>query len=187
MEDRMKSALAFEESIMSIIKIHCLKNKKEIYTESKNNHYKYFDGYAPNGVFDDIPTVIEIKYTKNPQFFKASLNNILKTYIINNFNIDVYNNNSSGKKVKFLYISLLNENDIKKIEIKEYGIKYENLIIEILPISKIINLLEEYPIEASRLNDLISVEKNTKNIVKQITDNVSSLEAKTTENDIIKK
>ena len=54
-----------------------------------------------------------------------------------------------------------------------------------MSIEEVIKLLQKYPIEASRLNDLISDEKNTKNILKEI--NTSASELKTTEEDIIYK
>lgn len=188
MEVRKNPALVFEESIMSILKVQCLNNNKKLYTEDKMDFYRIADGYAPNGVFDDIPTIIEIKYSRKTDSFYAALNSVLKAYIVNNLRTnDIQKNPFNGKKIKFLYISLLDVKDIEKIELSQDILKYENFIVDILPISKIISLLTHYPIEANRLNDLISIENKTKSIIRKITDNASSLESKITENDIIKK
>lgn len=52
-----------------------------------------------------------------------------------------------------------------------------------MPVEEVIEILQKYPIEASRLNDLISDEKKAKNILKEI--NTSTSELETTEEDII--
>lgn len=88
-----------------------------------------------------------------------------------------------ARKIKFIYISLLDRDDVKKIESTNEIYKYEYLNIQILPIEEVIEILQKYPIEASRLNDLISDEKKAKNILEEI--NTSTSELETTEEDII--
>ena len=65
-------------------------------------------------------------------------------------------------RINFLYISLLDREDVKKIKSTNEIYKYEYLNIQILPIEEVIEILQKYPIEASRLNDLISDEKKSK-------------------------
>lgn len=72
-----------------------------------------------------------------------------------------------ARKIKFIYISLLDREDVKKIESTNEIYKYEYLNIQILPIEEVIKILQKYPIEASRLNDLISNEKKQKIFLKK--------------------
>jgi|GEM_PF-1223404 hypothetical protein len=202
MNDSIKSGIAFEESIMTILKLYCLDRNKKIYIldnvdsyryfdlyERKNYYnYSHFDAYAPDGVFDDMPTIIEIKYSKKITSFKESLEKLYNVYRRNFSDINHMLRKSfvhDVGRIKFLYISLLDREDVKKIKSTNEIYKYDYLNIQILSIEEVIKLLQKYPIEASRLNDLISDEKNTKNILKEI--NTSTSELETTEEDIIYK
>lgn len=94
MNDSIKSGIAFEESIMTILKLYCLDRNKKIYIldnvdsyryfdlyERKNYYnYSHFDAYAPDGVFDDMPTIIEIKYSKKITSFKESFEKLYNVY-----------------------------------------------------------------------------------------------------------
>ena len=179
MNDAIKSGIAFEESIMTILKLYCLDRNKKIVIlnnvdsyryfdlHERKNYYNYshFDAYAPDGVFDDMPTIIEIKYSKKITSFKESLEKLYNVYRHNFSDINHMMRKSftrDARKIKFIYISLLDRDDVKKIESTNEIYKYEYLNIQILPIEEVIEILQKYPIEASRLNDLISDEKKSK-------------------------
>lgn len=59
--------ISFENIIIDILKQICNKTNKKIYTSQDvdkhflSNKMQYFDGFAPNGIFDNLPTFIEIK------------------------------------------------------------------------------------------------------------------------------
>lgn len=194
MSDVVQSALKFEESIMSILKNYCLDNGKMIYTEGKYSFHKYYDGYAPNGIFDDIPTIIEIKYSKNKNNAERAIKNVkftfdiwINTYDYIEFSQLAEKSIENKKIIKFLYISLFDKDDVKKYKNQLESTWMGSLKIELLPIDKIISLFMRYPFDASRLDDLIAPNQKFLKSIKAITNESIKLGEKLSIEDIYKK
>lgn len=125
----MNNGYIFEETIMNILDQIASKNEKNIAKNYLTEWSLIFDGYAPYGVFDNIPTYIEIKETTS----KKTIEQYIKILYAKIRNL---NNN------KFLLISKISNSDLK--ELKNKYDKY----IELWGNDKVIELLNNFPVDS---------------------------------------
>ena len=94
---------------------------------------QYFDGFAPNGIFDNLPTFIEIKYSTDKRKIKGLISNYIQR-------LKKYLNFYDGVKLVIIVpVDDFNEQDINN--------NIEGLEIEVWNKQKIVKMLYNYPID----------------------------------------
>lgn len=131
--------ISFENIIIDILKQICNKTNKKIYTSQDvdkhflSNKMQYFDGFAPNGIFDNLPTFIEIKYSTDKRKIKGLISNYIQR-------LKKYLNFYDGVKLVIIVpVDDFNEQDINN--------NIEGLEIEVWNKQKIVKMLYNYPID----------------------------------------
>lgn len=181
MNNNLNDNIIFEEVVMSVLKKEAAALRKKVYAGKEIDFIMYqknvimFDGYAPEGIFDDYPTFIEINFSSKTIDFKKFTERKFEKYF----------NEIFFDKFKILYISLSEDSDI-----------YENdyMVYERYSFLNLVKLLRKYPIELNLLTNLLSKNiikdfENKKNITKKdlqqnSKENVNLLKEKISQNKI---
>lgn len=131
--------ISFENIILDILKQICNKTNKKIYTLQEvdkhflSNKMQYFDGFAPNGIFDNLPTFVEIKYSTDKRKIKGLVSNYIQR-------LKKYLNFYDGVKLVIIVpVDHLNQQDINNA--------IDGLEIEFWNKQKIEKILYNYPID----------------------------------------
>lgn len=136
--------LYFEEIVMKVVKQYCLDNNKVLLTNYEINKNMRFDAFAPNGIIDEIPSLIEISYSKSyDQLFSKIKRGT--SFVINAVN------KLGEKRLKIIFITLIKDKNILKVqrEIKTIN----NIEIEIWDYNRTIDFLKQHIFELKILID----------------------------------
>ena len=146
------NSVAFEQLVFTLLSRETAKNKKVLYTLDKGYYRRTsdvdmfglrFDAFAPNGIYDNTPTYVEITSGNNPAKMFERIKTCKKAF-------NLWAERTNKGKFKVLFVCQCSFHEFEKLSAKERNkiLKSNEIMnVQIWWLHDVRNLLVHYPVE----------------------------------------